>query len=409
MGESHDEPRISAQDGEPADLPGRAAHWAQRGSGAAVSLPGAVRRVLEARQPNLARDLQLVANAERRSTVLPSSARLRQFHGEASAVNADYLAARRAGAPVAAAPLPAGAKPGADPRLVVSGHPMWARTQADLIVAGKMRTAQRRLRAFYLSARPMTVVVHERVVPGRPGRLVGGARMLDRLQGRGELVIPRLLEVGTAMRAEWVVEELLTGAHPRGAERAVVAGDIARLLLATYEQVGVWHRPLRSFPTRGLAGAAAQLAATLPARAGDLDPQRLYEKVEHLLGLDGDVLVSVCHGDPVFGNILRVPDGRLALLDGEFAAELPIAQDLAKVISGPGVPAALIDQLEAAVQRLGGSATLTWRHQLAFALLRLVSGWKDQQHRARRSGRSQSCDGTLRRRLDITVALLADL
>jgi hypothetical protein len=131
-----------------------------------------------------------------------------------------------------------------------------------------MRTAQRRLRAFYLSARPMTVVVHERVVPGLPGRLVGGARMLDRLQGRGELVIPRLLEVGTAMRAEWVVEELLTGAHPRVAERAVVAGDIARLLLATYEQVGVWHRPLRSFPTRGLAGAAAQLAATPDSLGG---------------------------------------------------------------------------------------------------------------------------------------------
>lgn len=274
-----------------------------------------MRRVLEARQPNLAGQLQLVTYAERRSKVLPSGDGLRLFYGESGAVCADYLAARRAGAPVAAAPLPAGAEPGEDPRLVASGHPLWTRTQADLIVAGRVRTAQRRVRAFYLSATPMTVAVHERVIPGRPGRLVVGARMLERLQNRGELVVPRLLEAGTALRAEWIVEELLSGAHPRGTERAAVARDIAGLLLATYQSVGVWRRPLRSFATRGIADAAAQLSAALPARRSRLDPQQLHQRVERLLRLDGDVLVSVCHGDPVFANILRQPDGRLALVD----------------------------------------------------------------------------------------------
>jgi hypothetical protein len=377
-----------------------------------VSLSRPVRRLLEARRPDLARAIRLVGYVERRSTVLPSSQRSREFHGQGCAVSADYLAARRAGAPVAAAPLPAGpagAGPGRDPRLVASGAPLWARTQADLIVPGRVRTAQLRLRAFYLLAQPMTVVVHERVVPGRSGRLVVGARILDRLRGGHELVVPRLLDVGTAVRAEWMVEQLLAGAHPRGAEHAAIAQQMARLLLATYERVGVWHRPLRSFPTRGLAAAVAQLSAVLPDPGGNLDPQQLYEKAETLLGLDGNILLSVCHGDPVFGNILRLPDGRLALVDWEFAAELPIANDLAKLVSGLSVPAALSDQLQAPFQRLGDAATLAWRHQLAFALLRLLSGWKDQQYRAHRSGRGQRCDRTLRRRLDITAALLADL
>jgi thiamine kinase-like enzyme len=64
--------------------------------------------------------------------------------------------------------------------------------------------------------------------------------------------------------------------------------------------------------------------------------------------------VSLCHGDPVLGNTLRLRDGRLALVDWELAGVLPVGGDLAKVLLSAPDRRPLYDQLDRYAHR--GSA-----------------------------------------------------
>lgn len=148
-----------------------------------------VRRILESRDTKPTRALQIAGFVERRSAVLPSTRALEEYMGDSKLVVSGAFAQVHNCDGAA---------------LSVSALPVSGRARADVIVVGRPHRAQRRLRAFYVNSK-MTASVHERLVPRRPGYLVRAARIMDRMRGASEIVVPYVYEtaitpmlVGTA-------------------------------------------------------------------------------------------------------------------------------------------------------------------------------------------------------------------
>ncbi len=122
-----------------------------------------------------------------------------------------------------------------------------------------------------------------------------GLRWQDRVQamaGRCGMTVARMVPAasGAFARGGVVLEPFLVGTPAHGADLAALAPGIARL-----------HRATRDWPQRPGYRAAMLphgLAARLPVPLGR---------------------VAVVHGDLHPGNLLRLPTGRLALIDWEEA------------------------------------------------------------------------------------------
>lgn len=308
--------------------------------------------------------------------------------------------------------------------LVAGGRPtVRSVAAADVVVAGAMRTAEQlRFRAFYVTEAQRTLVVQQRIQPTTPTPLVAGSEHQRALAGRTPFAVPRILEGGHAGRgfagrgphadavADWLVEEALDGAPVGAAEAAEAVPELLALLGETWQRLGVTHERLGGDQRSRALTAFSGLADDPPPGIwpGDLDPHHTWLRVRALLDDGRPVTVGLSHGDPGLGNVLRLADGRLALVDWEDAGYRPLAHDVVKVLmSAPG-PRAMATTLEAPETlrpALAAAGAIPWRLQVAVALVLFLSGWRNRYFRAVKRGSVKVAN----RRMHVMLGILDDL
>ncbi len=366
------------------------------------------------------RSLEWTAAIERTTDCLPSArgvARLRRrqfFHDNRIAFSAELDPAsafpssgvfvdQRTGASV----LVAGDRP-----LVKSA------AAADVVLAGAMRTAEQlRFRAFYVTEALRTLVVQQRLAPGSPTPLVAGSAHQRTLAGRTPFAVPKVLESGLAGRglsgdavADWLVEEAVDGAAVRPEDAGATVHEVLALLAETWQRLGVTHEPLGAEQRSRALTAFTGLVEDPPPGSWlpGLDPDATLRRARALLDDARPLTVGLSHGDPGLGNVLRLPDGRLALVDWEDAGHRPLAHDVLKVLmSGPG-PRDLAAALEVPASlrpALTSAGAVPWRLQVALALLLFMSGWRNRYFRAVKRGSGRVAN----RRMHTMLGLLDDL
>lgn len=277
--------------------------------------------------------------------------------------------------------------------------------RADVVMLPTLRDSRIRVRAFYAevpATSSSTLVVHERGRSRRPGRLLTGTAVMEQLRPVAALVIPRLYQQGARSGIEWALEELLPGRPHFRPGLDATAVELAAAMLETWARLGTDQLAVTQYLPAEVLLPVLELLQSQPAGLQG-DGARLAERLRRLAGSDLELTTSLCHGDAVLGNTLRLPDGRLALIDWELAGVHPVAADLAKILIAVADRQPLFDQLDDSNARRVFSAD--WRPQVVFALARWLSGWRSQQDTARRSGR----DSAYRRRLAKRVSLLEDL
>ncbi|WP_157677280.1 phosphotransferase [Auraticoccus monumenti] len=280
----------------------------------------------------------------------------------------------------------------------------------DVLLPGPRRSDDAfRFRGFLLAERPAgerrSVVVQQRRQPGVPNPLVAGLELQATLVGQIPLVVPRVLDVGAldhgTVRLDWAVEEMLDG-HPVPLEGTGDAlAEAVQLLQETWIRTGTRHLPLRAGQRdRALAGWTALVADPPPGGwPADVDAGALTARVVALLGDGRGLTVGVTHGDPSVGNMLRMPDGGLALVDWEFAARRHVAHDVAKVIRSAPDPVVFAGELGCAATlrtRMESTGALPWPLQVAAALLVFLGEWRPRHARSVSRGRGEHAARGLR-------------
>lgn len=270
---------------------------------------------------------------------------------------------------------------------------------ADVVVAGAMRTKEQlRFRSFYLLGHRLgtmaSLVVHQRLTASVGTPLVTGARVQAMLYGQGPFVIPRIFESGSATRlpspgvADWVVEEVIDGVPVRVGDTAgasEVADQLIEQLAALWAYTGVTHEVLDSEQRDRALTAFAGLVAGAPDGLwpAELDRAGLERRAKSALADVRPMTVGPSHGDPGLGNVLRLPDGRLALVDWEDAGRRALAHDIVKVVmSAPDPLAAAARLADPAELRPAMAGAMPWRRQVAVALLLFLRGWRHRHNRA---------------------------
>lgn len=273
--------------------------------------------------------MSLLHRVERRSRVLPRAPFRRQFTLQGrlvleEAVENPRRALRR---------VP-------DPAPGESSHLDRVVTRSLALSVSQVRLAKLggglvRLRGFY-PAEGVTVVMHQRRRRTSSG-LLRGVRAQRLLAAVASYQVPEVREVGSWRSLDWVVENLVQGLHPAPADQGLLAVRLLQALIATSTRAGVEHECLGRWVGPHVTGTIDALLHHDWVRNGGLvpDPDSLVDRVRHLLARGDDrIAVSLCHGDPVFSNVLATADGGLALVDWEHAGRLPVAQDIAKVLVG---------------------------------------------------------------------------
>lgn len=260
----------------------------------------------------------------------------------------------------------------------------------DVVVAGAMRTASRlRYRAFYLgAARSLAVQQRHR---DTPTPLVGGTRVQRTLAGRTPFVVPRVLDAGyyAAQRADWVVEEALDGAPVVREEAERTAEEVLSLLPEMWQRLGTAPARLDERQRARALTAFTALAEDPPDGIwpGDVDRGATARRVRELLTDERPLTVGLSHGDPGLGNVLRLTDGRLALVDWEDAGHRPVAHDVVKVVMSTPDPVGLAGRLAPPPSAVVGStAVMPWSRQVAAALGLFLGGWRYRHSRAVKRG-----------------------
>ncbi len=296
-----------------------------------------------------------------------------------------------------------------------------SRARADLVLLGARRSAsQFRFRAFYLdgSGGGTSLAVQQRRQPGGETPLLRGSRLLGSVQGKLPFVVPELHATGTVLAGpgedevgDWALEGLVEGDVVPVADTDAVVDEVLELLGDTWVRLGTRHVPLRSRLQTAAWTGLTDLVGRPPAGAWpeEVHRDRLLRRARDVLGDPRPLTVGLSHGDPGVGNLLRTVDGRLALLDWEFADHRHVAHDVAKVLRSSLDPVAACGRLGAPPAlraRMAVAGALPWDAQVGVALLVFLSYWRDRHQRAAARGLAgRSSDGlaTMVRMLDVLL------
>lgn len=284
---------------------------------------------------------------------------------------------------------------------------------ADVVLAGAMRTTKLlRFRSFYLRSR-RTLAVQRREGKG-PMAIVGGTRIQAEMVGQLGFVVPRVYDAGflRSQKADWIVEEVLDGTHVPGVDAQDAAREIISLLPSLSQRAATEHRSLDD-SVRDRALTAFMALVDDPPDAiwpRTVDRRPAAERVRSLLEDPRSLTFGLSHGDPGLGNVLRLEDGRLGLIDWEYAGHRAVAHDVMKVILSAPDPAELAATLPEPPPVKGATPAdvMAWRRQVATAIVLFLRGWRYRHMRAVRRYSTASS----RRRMHATIhtleALLAD-
>lgn len=328
------------------------------------------------------RALRRVFSVERSSPVLPSTFRPRPLQcSDRAAWTSDH------------------AMELIDPEATsAEGFRTWAPVRASAVLIGKFDVQREiRLRAFY-PERQETSRFQAGGKNNGVHRTVAAHRIV---REHDDGLMPRLLDHGGNDKVAYLVEEFAHGRVAVFDEIPDLAEPIARRLSAVHDGAGTSAQRLSEITHRDFSSRWSEVA-----QAAKIDPA-LSAAVTELIGRDALLDVSIGHGDLVASNIMVTNDG-FRLIDWEYAGQMPIAFDLAKLT----VAHRDHQRVHAAVHRGVGSRPGTRRdhytfdEQIALAHAQMLSWNQARAARAKAAGRTSFLRSGMRRRVQALRYLL---
>jgi hypothetical protein len=190
------------------------------------------------------------------------------------------------------------------------------------------------LRAFYVDRQPLTLWVAMQRQP--VGNFPKTMAIRSRLASTPGLRMPRIITHDAAADPPYILEELISG-RPFGqpADWDLLVDKLVPSLFHFYDQESIRHcRVTEIFDAKQIYRGITNLIPNFRwEKRGMLPPAQLLESAEQCLRLSEETMpLCTGHGDLARANLLVADDGDLTLVDCEWSRELPIAEELVKLI-----------------------------------------------------------------------------
>ena len=204
-----------------------------------------------------------------------------------------------------------------------------ARTSADAVCF------KSNLRAFYLNQQPLTLWICTK--REMFGQLRGAMEFRGRLIPSPVLRAPRVIaQDTTAAESPYILEELIIGRpFGRTEDWALLVDKVLPSLFGLYDQQYTRHHPAAEiYNAEWIYQGVAKSVSNLPNNKKWMPrPEQLLEAAEQCLRLS-DETIPLCtgHGDLNRTNLVVVADGGIVILDWGWSRELPIAEEVIKLI-----------------------------------------------------------------------------
>ena len=203
-----------------------------------------------------------------------------------------------------------------------------ARTSADAVCF------KSNLRAFYLNQQPLTLwICTKREMLGKLRRAMD---FRGRLPPSPVLRAPRVIAQDTTAELPYVLEELVTGRpFGRTEDWALLVDKVLPSLFGLYDQEYIRHHPAAEIYDAEwiYQGVVKSISNFRNDKKWMPRPEQLLEAVEQCLRLR-DETIPLCtgHGDLNRTNLVVAADGSIVILDWEWSRELPIAEEVIKLV-----------------------------------------------------------------------------
>lgn len=351
------------------------------------------------------RSLEWTAEIEKTTRAIPPPRGLARFRRDR-----EYAYDDRAAVAVGARRTTAfDALPKTSALLATTSHAPRVRSaaRADVVLVGALRTTTTlRFRSFYRT--PALTLAVQRRQGAEPAPLVRGGPVQTMVAGQVPFVVPRVLDTGyfPPKRADWILEERIDGSPVVRGDVDAAAREMLTSLPPMWTRFGIEHTALGE-QSRARALATFTALAQEPPDGlwlAGVDRAATLRRVTALLADRRPLSEGISHGDPGVGNLLRLPDGRLALIDWEFAGRGPVAHDAMKVLLSAPDPVGLTALLHAPDV---GEHAMPWRRQVATSIVLFLRGWRERHRRAVRQGRLAGHQRRMHRTIE-TLSLLLD-
>ena len=191
-------------------------------------------------------------------------------------------------------------------------------------------------RAFYL-ARRLTIKLLPPAQDPKQFRTDVEARAL--VASAGSVNVPRVMASGVLNDRAFIVEQLITGHHPKLQNAQRILDVLLPAVWANYRAIG--FGTTETFPSslpiqtiqEELARAQIPKQMTYERECRD----ELIRRLKRLPSTAEHPLVTAFgHGDLSVGNIVVTGSGALFVIDWETAGQMPIVWDLRKLMAGAG-------------------------------------------------------------------------
>lgn len=286
------------------------------------------------------------------------------------------------------------------PELPGIGH-IYARVKAESVLIGKFDVDEEvRLRAFYprqgLSIRYQT--------GGKSNGITRTVNAHKRVHPHAPELMPTIHEHGTILKGKgaYLIEDTVQGEPATTPLVQELITPLTSRLHRVHQGVGTTSKPLHKI----VGGFYSKRWNDFVEERENVD-LRIHHAVRDLITRNALLEVSVTHGDLVNSNILVSKDD-FVLVDWEFAAQKPIAFDMAKIIINVRDVETTLDEMHAG---LGGtigesSGHYTFREQVALALVLTLSWYPNHAAKAATAGRMGALQRQTTKRLKAIQQLL---
>jgi len=190
------------------------------------------------------------------------------------------------------------------------------------------------IRAFYTGRQPMTLWMAIQTQPAE--KLPIAMNIRKRLSSSSGIRTPRVIEQDITTVPEYILEELIIG-RPFGlpSDWNLLMKNLLPSLLNFYDSEGIRHQTIGSLYDRARMGQdISKLIPTFKWRKKNMAScSQLLEATEQCLRFSYEKMpICVGHGDLTKSNLSVDADCEITLLDCERSRELPLAEELIKIV-----------------------------------------------------------------------------
>ncbi len=233
------------------------------------------------------------------------------------------------------------------------------------------------IRVFYMQKQMTLWIARHQRSPEKLNKAISSRKRFSSVYDFRQ---PSILEQGTTVGHFYILEELICGrTFGQANDWLILANKVLPSLFKFYDQSPIRHRRACDiYDTERINSQLVDMVSRVKWGKKWVPLPRFLKAVKECLSIKNETIpLCIGHGDLGKSNLVVSSDGNVALLDWEISRELPMAEELIKLVyQHPGLITYLSSEIS---RRTEDPVSMTPRRQFLLATLDIIAGMDNFQ------------------------------